>query len=179
MKKQLIVLTMIIFACLAIESMEKPTRTVETTYLFKPHDIFDAMDNNQWNEVKSILEVFPDESLKQRAGEASYTPLMHALQKGDMTSFLYILGTSLKRAHPDLDAQDANGNTALHYAILKAKESAGDGHDWLLTAIYSLVKYGANPRLSNKAGITPQAMATEAIAKKIAEAEQQKSKRGG
>jgi len=73
--------------------------------------------------------------------------LRQAAEAGDLSQL-----EALSQEHPDLDARDALGRTALMLATL-------NGH---ASAVAALLAYGADPRLADAQGVTPLAAARAA-----------------
>ena len=81
----------------------------------------------------------------KKRGPGGVTRVMHAASMDDPEALLRAI-----RAHPDeIDAQDDEGWTALHYAIR------------LRDNILILLDEGANPRIKNKAGQDPSDLAAQ------------------
>jgi hypothetical protein len=73
--------------------------------------------------------------------------LRHAAEVGDLTQLQTLSG-----GHPDLNARDASGRTALMLATLNGRAGA----------VAALLAYGADPHLADAQGVTPLAAARAA-----------------
>lgn len=71
------------------------------------------------------------------------------------TSRLDLIQTLLQTGQIDINSQDSNGDTALHYAVhLNYPDRVIDSYEHL-TWVKFLINNGANPKIKNKKGLTP------------------------
>ena len=73
--------------------------------------------------------------------DPTVTPLMHAVDRGDVSAIRRLLS---KRENA-VDAQDQDGRTALRHAV-------DSGHE---AAVVELLAAGANPNIRDRTGVTP------------------------
>ncbi len=74
-------------------------------------------------------------------------PLVEAVKQGDATAMHALL---LQRPQ-DVNAAEVDGTTALHWAV----------HRDDLAAVEALIRAGANPKVANRYGVMPLALAAE------------------
>jgi ankyrin repeat protein len=84
-----------------------------------------------------------------KCGISGYTPLHTAAAHGESS----IIQTLLSLPTMAIDAQDKDGNTPLHKAVLYKR----------LSAVKYLVSQGANCTISNNEGITPAQLAQKQV----------------
>ncbi|MFY7993338.1 MAG: ankyrin repeat domain-containing protein [Bacteriovoracaceae bacterium] len=94
--------------------------------------------------ARRLIEGGASINKKNRRGE---TPLMMAALKG----YVDFMKNTLFPMRVDADAQDNNGDTALHFAILNSQEVAAN----------SLIDYGAEVRITNSSKKNSEVLARE------------------
>lgn len=103
-----------------------------------------AISKNKLDLLLIILNE-KDVNLDKQTGDKMLSPLKIAVLNGKTDAVEILLEKGIKH----IDAKDAKGNTALHYAVMtKSKDK-----------IKLLLAAGANPRLSNKKNVSPMDIA--------------------
>lgn len=103
-----------------------------------------AISKNKLDLLLIILNE-KDVNLDKQTGDKMLSPLKIAVLNGKTDAVEILLEKGIKH----IDAKDAKGNTALHYAVMtKSKDK-----------IKLLLGAGANPRLSNKKNVSPMDIA--------------------
>lgn len=109
-------------------------------------NIYQACENADLNELKRFLDEGKD--VNQKFTKLSKTALHEAVNT-DFRSGIELL---VIKHQANIDAQDAHGDTPLHYAVFKKSPEV----------VKFLLKYGlANPNIKNKKGDTPLMKAIE------------------
>ena len=102
--------------------------------------LFLAVNNNNIEMTKNLLSLGANPDIVDKENK---TPLIWAIQN----RFTNIAKMLIPKTN--LNIIDSDGNSALHYAVLKEE----------IEIIKNLLKYGANSELKNNEGLTPNQLA--------------------
>lgn len=109
-----------------------------------------AAQNNQAYSLTFFRGILGDDSLAD-VDSGGMTPLHWACDHGSDIAILYLLSwISKTKQHSVINAQRADGQTALHLALIKA------GQTGTVAAIKELLKYGAQREIKDTTGRRPQ-----------------------
>jgi ankyrin repeat protein len=103
-----------------------------------------AISKNKLDLLLIILNE-KDVNLDKQTGDKMLSPLKIAVLNGKTEAVEILLEKGIKH----IDAKDAKGNTALHYAVMTRSKDK----------VKLLMDAGANPRLSNKKNVSPMDIA--------------------